>query len=292
MNLLVCMIASLNSYRQEQIGPSHYFACVLWHDHLIIGMRKKIMEPLGYEHGIHAANAGDVWKHFILAEVADYLCAGRRGLTYMESHAGHPEYILSSPGQWQGGIGRCWLHLPDLRRFKYFDILADMNPEGLKRYPGSVRLVIEIAGRCGMDLDVEVWDIDPYVASEWAGWPHVHFHRGDGFSGACFVLGNLNPGLLLIDPPYVDCRDAERAYQLFLKARELGWTALWWSMYEGIAVPGLCAGIELHTLRFADAGMDGGRWKCASMALYSPDCCLAEHLRNRSMDLIEVLNLK
>lgn len=255
---------------------------------------KQTIEPSSYDHRIHAANAADVWKHFILAEAVDYLIPGIRRLTYLESHAGHPEYALTSPGQWLGGIGKCWHHLPDLRWFKYFEILADMNPEGLRRYPGSIRLVVEIAGRCGLDLDVEAWDIDPEVASEWAGWPDIHLHIGDGFSGAGLSLSELNPGLLLIDPPYVDFRDAQRAYQLFLKARELGWTVLLWSMdeCECMASPGQCAGIELHTLRFADAGMDGGRWKCATMALYSPDVHLGEHLRDRSMELIEVIKPK
>lgn len=93
------------------------------------------MGPPDYDHRIHAANAGDVWKHFILAEAVEYLSTGRRELTYLESHAGHPEYTLSSQGQWLGGIGWCWRHLPELRRFRYFEILADMSPEGLKRYP-------------------------------------------------------------------------------------------------------------------------------------------------------------
>lgn len=248
------------------------------------------MKPPGYDHRIHAANAADVWKHFILAEVVDYLSTGRRELTYLESHAGHLEYTLPNQGQWLGGIGRCWRHLPELRRFKYFEILADMNPEGLRIYPGSVGLVLEAARRCGLDLDVEVWDIDPELAHEWMPWPEINFHRGDGFSGAGFILGELRPGLLLIDPPYVDCTDAERAYQLFLRAGELGWTALWWSMDECLAAPVMCDGIEMHTLRFADAGLDGGRWGCATMALYGRDLCLSEHLRKRSLDLIDVMN--
>lgn len=87
-------------------------------------------------------------------------------------------------------------------------------------------MAVEVARRCGLDLDVEAWDIDPEVAYEWAGRPEVHFHRGDGFSGAGFILGELDKGLLLIDPPYLDCGDAQRAYQLFLRAGELGWTVL------------------------------------------------------------------
>jgi len=39
-----------------------------------------------YNHRNHAGNAGDVWKHFILAEVAEYLLAKEKNLVYIESH--------------------------------------------------------------------------------------------------------------------------------------------------------------------------------------------------------------
>ncbi|HNY34810.1 MAG TPA: hypothetical protein PKK68_09165, partial [Methanothrix soehngenii] len=67
-----------------------------------------------YDHRNHAGNAGDVWKHFILLEAADWLLASGGSLAYAESHAGRPEYILNAPGEWQGGIGRVWPILPYL----------------------------------------------------------------------------------------------------------------------------------------------------------------------------------
>jgi len=85
----------------------------------------------GYDHREHAGNAGDVCKHLLLLEVADYL-SDRNLAVYAESHAGRPMYCLANTGEWQGGVGRCWRHLPSLQDFSYFRILADLNPDGLR----------------------------------------------------------------------------------------------------------------------------------------------------------------
>ena len=126
-----------------------------------------------YDHRVHAGNAGDVWKHFLLLEAADCLLDPDSSLVYAESHVGRPEYALRAPGDWEGGIGKIWPILPSLRNFCYFDILADLNPESqssfparnrfrsrfldrfLDRfqdpllYPGSARLIYELAKRKG-----------------------------------------------------------------------------------------------------------------------------------------------
>jgi len=94
------------------------------------------------------ATRGDVWKHFILVEVAEHLLFRDRSLVYAESHVGRPEYALGAPGEWEKGIGRLWRHLPPLRDFLYFRILADLNPQGLRLYPGSSSLVLDTAKRC------------------------------------------------------------------------------------------------------------------------------------------------
>ena len=47
-----------------------------------------------YDHASHAGNAGDLWKHFILLEVADFLLSKPGDWIYVESHAGSPEYSL------------------------------------------------------------------------------------------------------------------------------------------------------------------------------------------------------
>ena len=90
-----------------------------------------------YDHRVHAGNAGDVWKHFLLLEAADCLLTPDSSLVYAESHVGRPEYALKAPGDWEGGIGKIWPILPSLRNFCYFDILADLNPKSPSSVPAG-----------------------------------------------------------------------------------------------------------------------------------------------------------
>ena len=103
------------------------------------------------------------------------------------------------------------------------------------RYPGSARLVWELAKRKRSTLDIEVWDIDPDVAAAWSEYPEMtslSFHLGDGFSGVMSLLNEAIPGLLLIDPPFLDPEDVNAAEELFDRARELGWTVLCWHLID------------------------------------------------------------
>jgi 23S rRNA (adenine2030-N6)-methyltransferase len=247
-----------------------------------------------YDHRVHAGNAGDVWKHFVLAETADLLLESGRGLVYAESHVGRPEYLLGSRGEWIGGIGRCWKHLPSLLNFCYFKVLADLNPHGLWRYPGSARLVLEASMRHGSKLQADVWDIDSEVAAAWTALPDlsgINFHKEDGFSGVVSLLDRSPPGLLLIDPPYVDAKDVTLAEDLLFRALERGWMVLWWSMMGTDAAPQSCSPYspELLSLRFADAGMECGRWDGAIMALHGANHHLIERIQRQAAALLRIL---
>jgi 23S rRNA (adenine2030-N6)-methyltransferase len=268
-----------------------------------------------YDHRVHAGNAGDVWKHFILAEAADSLLASGQSMVYAESHAGRPEYLLynradsqaddsqaDSQSEWTGGIGRCWRHLPVLQNFCYFRILADLNPQGFRRYPGSAHLVLEATRMRGSKLHAEIWDIDSEVTAAWAAWAtstaraarqnlrEIAFHQGNGFAGVGSLLDRSPPGLLLIDPPYVDAREAWLAEELLCTATEKGWIVLWWYMLGAKTVPETGHGnIQNLTLNFEDAGMDGGRWDGAVMALAGASDWQIEHLQEQALALLKVL---
>ncbi|MBN1235221.1 MAG: 23S rRNA (adenine(2030)-N(6))-methyltransferase RlmJ [Methanotrichaceae archaeon] len=250
-----------------------------------------------YDHRVHAGNAGDVWKHFLLLEAADCLLDPDGSLVYAESHVGRPDYSLRAPGDWEGGIGKIWPLLPSLRNFCYFDILADLNPKSPSSpisksflYPGSARLIYELARRKAAKLEADVWDNDPDVAISWKSFSQalkstgsfppakISFHRGDGFAGVLSRLSKSPPGLLFIDPPYINPEDVRLAEKLLHKAREMGWIVLWWYMMEMKTVPCPLLTFELH---FAEAGLDGGRWKGAVVALAGPESERFEHLIGR-----------
>ncbi len=245
-----------------------------------------------YDHIVHAGNAGDVWKHFILSEAVDHLLGSERSLIYAESHVGRPEYPLDSCGEWTSGIGRCWGLLPSLINFCYFRVLSDLNSQGLWHYPGSASIVLEIARRNRLPMNAQVWDNDPEVARAWAAWLgrgiiDFGFHLGNGFAGVRSLLDLSPPGLLLIDPPYTDAEDVALAEDLIYLASEKGWTVLLWSMLgKDSALQG--CNLERFSLRFSEMGMECGRWEGAIMVLHSGDRHLVERIRDQSAKLIKV----
>ena len=267
-----------------------------------------------YDHRMHAGNAGDVWKHFLLLEAADCLLTPDSSLVYAESHVGRPAYSLKAACDWVGGSGKIWPVLPTLLNFSYFDILAKLNPHGPLTYPGSAWLVQELAIRKGSNLQIEAWDIDSGVAAAWREYPKTtsfSFHLGDGFSGVMSLLDEAIPGLLLIDPPYLDPGDAGAAEKLFDRARELGWTVLCWylmdmadkkdmmdmtniedimdvkirSVHENLPM------IRFHetfyesfhefSIRFSEIGLNYAGAKGCAVAMNSPDGSLIRRIKGR-----------
>ncbi len=229
-----------------------------------------------YDHRKHAGNPGDIWKHFILAEAADCLLRVGRMHTYAESHVGYQNYILNSTGEWEGGIGRCWPRISALKVFRYFRVILEMNPQELICYPGSASLVLDIARKHGCDIDMEVWDNNPNVAASWLGDPRVNFHFEDGFIGVSSVLDRLAPGMILIDPPYLDENDARQAMNLLSSAKKAGWVVLWWQMVGEETAPS--ESMRKYTLMFNDIDLGCDRWQGAIMEVAGGDEKLIKHL--------------
>jgi 23S rRNA (adenine2030-N6)-methyltransferase len=246
-----------------------------------------------YNHRNHIGNAGDVWKHFILAEIAEYLLAKRNQLVYVESHVGYPEYTLEMPGEWQDGIGECWKSRHVLKKFSYFGILDRMNPAGLRKYPGSAVLVLMSTEKAGFGVEADVWDINIEVAASWynahlPGLDKFRFHLGDGFSGAESLMDRSRPGLLLIDPPYLERRDIERADDLLEEAARSGWTALCWQMNDGKTAPKIHCNVETYSVNFSDVGMSCDRWRQATMILAGSDD-LKDYVNQRVQNFLSIV---
>jgi hypothetical protein len=232
-----------------------------------------IKKSMGYDHRRHTGNAGDLWKHLVLAEVAGQLFdAGIK--VYVESHAGYPEYRLSPGGDWEGGIGRIWPHREKMAQYPYFRILDDLNPDGLERYPGSSSIVLGLARKRGFNLRAELWDLSPEVERAWRSlengwWPgKTHFHRGDGFSGVHKLTDELDePALLFIDSPYIAEGDASLVEDLISRSAAAGWVALSWQMIGLEKSPRPACDFREFALFFEDAGLVCGPWKGATMTL-------------------------
>ena len=280
-----------------------------------------------YDHRVHAGNAGDVWKHFLLLEAADCLLDPDGRLVYAESHVGRPDYSLRAPGDWEGGIGKIRPLLPSLKNFCYFDILADLNPGNPPLapsskpvfgsisgpisksflYPGSARLIYELAKRRAAKLEADVWDNDLDVASSWENFSQVAkssgsflpariaFHQGDGFLGVLSRLSRPPAGLIFIDPPYINPEDVRLAEKLLRRAREMGWIVLWWYMMDMKTAPAQ-SGLETFELHFAEVGLDGGRWNGAVVAIAGAKSerfsHLLSHMHRQIKNFIRILKLE
>jgi len=227
---------------------------------------------MGYDHRRHAGNAGDLWKHLVLAEVAEHLFEAETVRVYVESHTGYPEYVLKPGGEWEEGVQRLWSHREELAKYPYFQILGDLNPHNLERYPGSACIVLKLAKRRGLALRSELWDTSPEVERTWRSrekgpnLPDTHFHLGDGFSGAGKLTDDLNePALLLVDSPYIEKGDAAQVEELISRSVEAGWIALSWQMTDLEPRTNPACEFREFVLRFEEAGLVCGPWKGAKM---------------------------
>jgi len=244
-----------------------------------------------YDHTSHVGNAGDVWKHLILTEAAHHLLSRNPHLLYVESHAGWREYSLPQIGEWKCGVGTHWPPTSELLDFPYFRILARMNPTSLLRYPGSSQLVLNVAEELGLSLQAELWDINPLLQRAWSQdfSPHrVSFHLGDGFGGAERLVEVSEPGLLLIDSPYTSPEDVADSEDLFSRAALAGWTVLCWYMLDREKTPRFACRHQVHRLEFQLAGMDGGRWRGAAVAVASEDEGLSDWLDARTEAFLRI----
>ncbi len=92
------------------------------------------------------------------------------------------------------------------------------------------------------------------------------------------LLNEAIPGLLLIDPPYVDPEDANAAEKLFDMARELDWTVLCWYMIDREILPK--DRIHEFSIQFSQIGLDYcGAKGCTVKVACSNRTLLAPHGR-------------
>jgi 23S rRNA A2030 N6-methylase RlmJ len=176
--------------------------------------------------------------------------------------------------------------------FSYFKIIAGVNSSGLKKYPGSARIVMEMARISGSTLQGDVWDIDPEVAAAWHNMPemkpNLRFHLGDGFAGVRSLIDGNKCALLLIDPPYLDRKDASEAVDLFERAERSGWTVLWWQMMDAGNMLNFGDRIEQYSLEFVKAGLYCEKWRGANIAL-AGDADLQNYVNKQSEKFLEFM---
>lgn len=188
---------------------------------------------MNYRHSFHAGNIADVFKHLVLVEALAALRAKDTPMCLMDTHAGSGLYRLESPGEFERGIGRLWpvrSAWPQLD--DYFAVLGALNAERLEWYPGSPWFMARALRGQDRAVFVERHPEEAAALRDNLRGAGVHESRerstrnsGRGRSGIAIheadawsllmalVPPRENRGLVLIDPPYEQPDEYERAVQ-------------------------------------------------------------------------------
>jgi 23S rRNA (adenine2030-N6)-methyltransferase len=178
---------------------------------------------MNYRHAFHAGNFADVVKHALLARVLAYLCQKDAAFRVIDTHAGAGLTDLASDealrgAEWQDGIGRVWQHAfePDVAALlaPYLSAIAAFNPgNALKCYPGSPLLIRHWLRPQDRLIACE---LEPGAARallrDLRGDTRVKAIAIDGWTALkAYIPPKEKRGLVLIDPPYEQQNELDRA---------------------------------------------------------------------------------
>lgn len=197
---------------------------------------------MNYRHAYHAGNHGDVLKHIVLARLISHLKKKGKGFLVLDAHGGIGAYDLEGvasfkTGEWQDGIGK--LTKPFAKDVEeliapYREAIAALNPDGgLRYYPGSPEIARQLLREQDRLVVNELHPDDYAEASiRYANDRRVSVMQQDA---EVAIKSQLPPperrGLILIDPPYEEKDEAERAVAMLeqgLKRFATGVFALWY----------------------------------------------------------------
>ncbi|HYR67417.1 MAG TPA: 23S rRNA (adenine(2030)-N(6))-methyltransferase RlmJ [Reyranella sp.] len=259
---------------------------------------------MNYRHGYHAGGFTDILKHTALCELLRLLTAKDKKLFVLDTHAGAGGYDLAG-GQARRtaeaeagivrlaaahkgakGIGRPPAVARYLAAVAAYDRKFGRPTDGLRRYPGSPRL-IRASLRTG-DRFVAC-ELHPEEAlalkREFAGDRAVEVRQADGYK----VLKALLPpperrGLVLIDPPFEAADEFERllrALRQGVRRFATGCYALWYPIKDEAAAAFAreLAAFRALTLELSLDGIEPGRLSACGLAVINPPWRFEEAMR-------------
>lgn len=199
------------------------------------GVRSQKIDP--YDHSRNAGNRADVWKHFILMELLAAISGIPRPweepFCYLDTHCGHPLYVLAPGGNWKGGIGRVFPPPASLADRPYFRILGSLGDPRVM-YPSSWVQVSLFLLQRGVPFKAVLRDLSPKVEESLWGMGlrdpsngPLEFKRKDGFSS---LEKGTSWDLVLVDPPFLPDprRDFQRCADMLERLRERARAFLIW----------------------------------------------------------------
>jgi 23S rRNA (adenine2030-N6)-methyltransferase len=178
---------------------------------------------MNYRHAFHAGNFADVVKHALLARVVMHLRRKDTAFRVIDTHAGAGLTDLTGDearrgGEWSDGVGRVWRHPfePEVAALlePYLTAIATFNPDGaLTRYPGSPLLIRQWLRPQDRLIACE---LEPgatrMLARNLHGDARIKAIAIDGWTALnAYIPPKEKRGLVLIDPPYEQDNELQRA---------------------------------------------------------------------------------
>lgn len=171
-----------------------------------------------YDHGRHAGNVGDVWKHCALVEILRRVADSEGRVAYIDTHAGEGSYPLGPTGEWSGGIGRLWGAISTAARddavTRYVALCRRLGAGSERpwRYPGSPALAQAVLGA---QAELLLWERDAAacerLATHCRADARVRVVHGDGLAALGEALraaeARADAVVALVDPPYTQKAD-------------------------------------------------------------------------------------
>jgi len=205
---------------------------------------------MNYRHSFHAGNFADVAKHLALVSAISHLKKKDKGFAVIDTHGGRGLYDLSSheakrTGEHESGIAKLTKGEGVVGEYL---ALARAVPD---LYPGSPLIAVKMLRPQDRLVAIEMHteefnalrhNLRPFERARVIG--------GDGFKE---MLALLPPperrGLVLIDPPYEDDKEFERAAQALVAAHRrfaTGVYMLWFPIKSEAAADAFCGEIANH----------------------------------------------
>ena len=205
---------------------------------------------MNYRHAYHAGNHADVLKHAVLARVLVHLKKKDKPFRVIDAHGGIGIYDLDGIEagktlEWQGGIGKmAEPFAPGVEALltPYRETVAKLNPDGgLARYPGSPWIAARFMREEDRMVANELHPEDKVLLEDC--FRHDRRVKVTGVDADICIKANLPPperrGLVLIDPPYEQTDEADRAMRMLaegLRRFATGCFMLWYPVKaDGLA---------------------------------------------------------
>ena len=279
---------------------------------------------LSYRHAFHAGNHADVLKHFVQAQLHEYMNQKDTAYTYIDTHSGAGVYALdggyaSKNAEYETGIGPLW-ERTDLPKAlaEYVNLVKGLNPSGKMRYyPGSPYCADKLMREHDRLRLFELHPADSKIladnfrkvaehAAEQGERPTVRgrrvlIERGDGFPALKTLLPPPSRrALVLIDPPYEDKQDYRKVRDALddaLVRFPSGTYAIWYPVLQRMEsrqfadkLKRLAAKDWLNvTLTITTPGPDGFGLHSSGMFILNPPFNLEPTLRQVMPYLVQVL---